>query len=443
MLVLCAYLLLVAMFGGSSRPDAVQLVGLRPLAALFLIPALLMVSRARVAPVRAPVWLLVLLGLWMILQLVPLPPGLWHALPGRAPIAALDAQLGTSEIWRPISLVPARTINALAGLVVPLTGLLLFAVSGVSRRTAIVLLIGFGVANALLSLVQVIGGPDSPLYFYAFTNPGGTVGFFANQNHSAVLSALVLVLIAYAAAEQGFGFTTAVARLLLASAFILVLLVALVGQSRAGLLTTILALGSGALMLWLGRTLPRSRAGETGPAPVLVVGAMAGGVALLAALFFYFDRIPALGRITASGSFEDLRWSLVPVLLTMIRTFWLTGAGFGSFEDVYHIYEPSALMMPSYVNMAHNDWAQWPIEGGLPAILIVAAALAWLARGLLRLAGSGRADAVRLIAWLTVFAIIAFASMADYPLRAPLFQLVAVWLVGTFALEQRRATSHG
>ena len=38
-----------------------------------------------------------------------------------------------------------------------------------------------------VDLLQMMGGADSPLRFYAVTNPDRAVGFFANANHHAAL----------------------------------------------------------------------------------------------------------------------------------------------------------------------------------------------------------------------------------------------------------------
>ena len=434
--------IIVCALGGSSRADAAQLVGLRPLAALMLVPAIYWLDREKLRDVRTPLFLLLALAGWMAIQIIPLPPLLWQSLPGREPLAEMGAALGVADIWRPISMVPARTLNALGSLVVPIAGLLLVAASGISRRNLLLLLIGIGSINACLGILQVISERSGPLYFYAITNFGSPVGLFANHNHAAVLSALTLVLIAYCATMPEIGFARSMPRIGFAALYIVVLIAALIGGSRAGLLTTIVALLASAVMLWLElRRAKRRRMRANEPEtrllkPGVVLGvALAALVAMIAA-FALADRIPAVERLTASGTFEDLRWGLLPTLREMALTYGLFGSGFGSFEEVYHIHEPDALMLASYVNMAHNDWAQLVIEGGIPAVLIVMALLAWLLRSLRAVLGSGEAGVTRLLLWLSVGAIILFGSLVDYPLRTPLFQLAAIWLAALFALER-------
>ena len=46
-----------------------------------------------------------------LLQLVPLPPSVWQALPGRELPAQIDASLGLN-IWRPLTLDIEGTVRA-------------------------------------------------------------------------------------------------------------------------------------------------------------------------------------------------------------------------------------------------------------------------------------------------------------------------------------------
>ena len=135
-------------------------------------------------------------------------------------------------------------------------------------------------------------------------------------------------------------------------------------------------------------------------------------------------------------SFADLRWSLWPVIAAMIATHWGLGTGFGSFEQVYKIYEPSELLMPHYVNQAHNDWAQFVIEGGIPGVLILIALFVWMACAIARIAAKNLVN-VNALFWVSIFAIIGVASLVDYPLRTPLFQVVAIWLLVALSRDMR------
>ena len=440
-LLLGLFAALVAFLGGSSRSDAVQIVALRPFAALFLIPALYWLygerSKAAYGQLRLIGWLVLGLTIWMVLQLVPLPPSVWHMLAGREPVAVLDASLGHADLWRPISMVPARGWNALASLIIPVTALLLFAATGLKDRPVFLLLIAIGCANALLGIGQIAGLGNGALYFYSITNSGTAVGFFANHNHSAVFSSLVLLIIAYVASRPRYGFSTPAAKLGLLLIFGLVFVAVLVGLSRAGFLTGMVALIA-SIMIYLaaGTTRPGKQESKVDMRRRrLALGGLTAGLLATVAIFALSDRLPVLDRIAMVGPIEDLRWSLWPVLREMMSMHWLVGTGFGSFEEVYHIYEPGALLMPEYINQAHNDWAQLLIEGGLPAVLLLTIFLAWLARALVQLSRSAGGKLPDLLFWSAVFAIMMVASLADYPLRAPLFQLAGVWLTAVFAVH--------
>jgi len=63
--------------------------------------------------------------------------------------------------------------------------------------------------------------------------------------------------------------------------------------------------------------------------------------------------------------------------LNMIRDRPLTGFGLGTWSSVYPRY--ALFDDGTFVNQAHNDWAQWAVEGGLPLFLAMLAVVAMLA----------------------------------------------------------------
>jgi len=87
--------------------------------------------------------------------------------------------------------------------------------------------------------------------------------------------------------------------------------------------------------------------------------------------------------------------------------------------------------------MAHNDWAQFVIEAGLPGIILLLGAFWWIMRIAMAL-GSNPMHRPALIALAGGVLVVAVASLFDYPLRAPLFQFACVWLLAClwdFALD--------
>lgn len=439
--VFAAFLALVLLMGGGSRDDVSSLVILRPACAFFAAYAITVAAPGDFVRVRVPLLLLTALALWMVIQLIPLPPGLWSALPGRAAIAGTDRLIGLGDIWRPISLSPSKTVNSLASLVVPAAALLLYAVQAdAERRRLFGILMFAAAATALLGIAQFGSGGTGPLYLYARTNFGTPVGFFANRNHNAVFIATILLIAAYMFAEyrrltrRG---DRSVAPAAIGFVFALVLVTLFINGSRAGLLIGTLALGMGvALYIWQRRMEPKD--GHTRPmglwtgylpiALVLVI-AIAGGLAL-------FSDASSFDRLVNLSLGEELRVQILPQVAAMANDNWLFGTGFGSFEHAYRSYEISEWLRGEYVNNAHDDWLQWIIEGGLPAMLILLGFILWMgsrfvAHWKARVDAPARTGMV--ITALGVLVLLLVASLLDYPLRVPTMMVYAMLMVALIA----------
>lgn len=436
--VLVFFLLAIAFLGGSSRADAIQIVALRPLSAIFLLAAIVFIEKENFAMIRGPFWALLALAALMALQLIPLPPSIWQSLPGRGPVAEMGAIVGMEGIWRPLTLVPTRTINALASLIVPACALLLFAAYGQSRMPMLALL-ACGGLDAVLGLVQVSLGAG---YFYDIANFGSATGLFANRNHSAVFSAISLLVIARALSSSSLGFNGPLWRVGLSALFSIVLFAALISGSRAGLATMIIALAGSVYLFWRKWSSNQKKTAKFHHIrPIWMgIGVLVLVVATVSA-FLFFDRIPGLTRFIEADAAEDLRWRLLPVLGEMLVTYGLVGAGFGSFEEVFHIHATLDLLEPAYVNQAHNDWLQLVIEGGLPMAALVAVSLIWALRSMRSWALKDHRGSQTAVFWCAILAVIVLASAADYPLRAPLFQAYAMGLLVLFCHDRATNTN--
>lgn len=429
------FALTVALLGGSSRPDAVQAALLRPIAAMLLIPAFLWLQPMDLRRGKLVLLLLATLLVWMIAQLVPLPPSVWHTLPGRQTIAEIDQLVGLRDNWRPISFAPFRGLNSAFGLLIPLVALLLAIAMRISERMLLFAILAIGLIDAAFGLLQVIGGPKSPLYMFSFTNRGAPTGIFANENHSAVFSAIVLLVVTRLALESRSHNDPSWMRLSYSPAFIVILLSALITGSRAGFAATVAALlGSAVMALTViqgaahGRGRSREKPVWRDPR-VLTLASCAISIILMVVVFLWRERSPAVSDIMNRDSFEDLRWSLWPILHDMAADHWLVGTGFGSFDAVYHIYEPAELLKPAYLNHAHNDWAQLSIEGGFPGVLLLLVLLGWIGRCVFVIGRTGRSRREQVIFWTTCIVVLAAAEIVDYPLRTPVFQASVVWLL--------------
>lgn len=435
---ICLFTACVFAMGGGSRADIQSLIILRPLAFLFAAYALMVIRPPELRAAGRPLALLGLLGLVAIGQLVPLPPGIWTALPGRDQFAQIASDAGLPLGYRPVTLSPARTMNMAFSLGVPLAALLLVAIQSEAglRRIAGVLLIG-GAISALVAIAQLAGVGGGSLYFYRVTNPDFPVGLLANRNHQALLMAVVLILMAEMARRTGVmdGRRPLIAGGLLIGGLVVIALL-LVSGSRAGLLLAALAVVFAAVILASGR------AGREGPNPKSIrkrwwIAATVVGILALIGTMVVFSRAESIDRLWASDTMDDYRLQRLPLLLDMLRDHWAAGIGFGAFEGVYRSYETVDALSPFIFNQAHNDWLQFPMEGGIPAIIILGLALVLLAsraRMVFARAISRRANAD--FAWLAILALIMAASVVDYPLRTPIFMVVGTM---AFAILCRRA----
>ncbi|MCW3845610.1 O-antigen ligase family protein [Sphingomonas sp. LB-2] len=434
---MAAFVALVFLTGGGSRDDVASLVILRPACAFFAAYALTAARPGDFARLRVPILLLVALGGWMILQLIPLPHGLWSALPGRAAIAANDQLAGLGEIWRPISLAPSKTMNALGSLIVPITALMLYAIQAEDdRRRLLPVFLIVATVSALFSLGQYAMG-SGPLYLYRMTNIGEAVGLFANRNHNAVFLATTLLIAAWLLTDLHrlrTGVNSA-KPILYAAAALLVIAILLINRSRAGLLIGLLAIGLGVALYLTGlRRGSDAHAQQLSPLRWLPIAGVIGVSALGAAALFAnsgsFDRLVSLSVA------EELRAQVLPQIIQMAKDHWVFGTGFGSFEYVYRSYETSQFLREEYLNNAHDDWLQWIIEGGLPAILIALGFMGWLAGVVLghwraRLTNLPRTQMAAMA--LGVLLLLLLASALDYPLRVPSMMLYAVLMVAFLA----------
>ena len=426
--------------GGGSRADILSLLYLRPAAILCLAAMLLIPAPIDFRAIRVPFWLLISLTAWLALQLVPLPPDVWTALPGREPLVSGAATVGLDQPWRPLSLAPDLTLNSLAALVVPFAALLGFAaLDQQGRRTLLPFLIGAALVSSLVGIAQISGGSTSPFYLYRVTNEDAAVGLFANRNHQAVLLALTFPLLGVWATEAEGG-SKARARRAVAAIVIGAFLVPmiLVTGSRAGLILA--AVGAVCACFQYAREIHAGTGRRLGWRAPALAGAAAVAIGGLFA-FLASGRAIALQRLLGTEE-NELRLSHLPVFVQMARDMFPWGSGFGTFDPVYRIYEPYETLSPRYLNQAHNDLLDIAITGGLPALLIALVFLGWWAgRTYALLKGwnrrSDRAALGRLGA-LVILLLLA-ASLVDYPLRVPLLQVVFAVACGWVGSSRRAA----
>lgn len=419
--------LLVALWvaGGGSRADVTGQVATRFFAWLALIAGLVFLPRPDFAPVRVPLLLTLLAASVVALQLVPMPSSIWSALPDRAQLAAGDTLAGLDGSWRPISLSPGATRNALSALIVPVVCLGLLAGTGRRHDIGLLrLLLALIVAGCLLGLLQFSGrGFDHPLV----NDVAGEVsGNFANRNHLALFAACGCLLAPlWPTLDPKAGKWGVLA---VPAAIALFALVILATGSRAGLLLGVAGTAIGVAiarkrLLQSVAKLPRRSA--------LLALALAVGIFVAAiAMAIMTGKAVAIERALMLDSTSDARVAALPTVLEVLARYFPVGAGAGAFDPAYRISEPDSLLGPTYFNQAHNDLLQTGIDGGLAGFVLLGAGFVWWLLRTIYVVREGGSLLSRAGAGLVFLVLL--ASAFDYPARTPMIMAVlaigGVWL---------------
>ena len=117
----------------------------------------------------------------------------------------------------------------------------------------------------------------------------------------------------------------------------------------------------------------------------------------------------------------SFRATLLDSTLRMIQVHPWVGSGLGTWPSEYPGY--ATFDQNNWVNEAHNDWAQWTSEGGIPFFLLMAALVVWLA-----------GPSIQSVWGIGVLSVMVH-SCVDYPTRDP--ALAFLWFALAGALTQR------
>lgn len=399
-----AFLLACLTLGGSSQ----NIWGVFALqaGALILLAASLSRPSEFVAEMRAPMIFFGLTAALLVMQMVPLPPQIWMALPGRDfQVDGLNA-LQIVPRWAALSLSSYETFAALCSLLVPAAILAVMARSGASpARMTAVLLIGT-LAGAVLGLAQV-GSGGQRFYLYRFSDWGTASGFFANTNHMATLLLVCIPFVAALAHDMWQLRRDPASRSLIG---------ALAGG--CGLIMAVAIYYNGSMAI-LG----------------LAVPVVAASVALL-----FWDRLPMLRRMALPTMLGLLVFAMAATGMAGMKSdaardasigtrqeIWSTtikavgeynwaGTGVGSFPGVYRQHEDPAVVDRFFVNHAHNDYLEIALETGFTGVLLLLGFLIWWGR---RAIGAWRRGSVSTFARAASIASAAILahSIVDFPLR--------------------------
>lgn len=425
LLILLGTLLLA---GGASRENAFGQVVVRFVAFGAMFAAILFGGRSDLGGYRAVFVLLGCALLFAILQLVPLPPAIWQALPGRGVLIEAAAASGQPQPWRPLSMVPGATLNAAFSLVVPIVVVVLFAGLREQEHSWLPgVLLGMIVTAMLIGLIQFSGVQiNNP-----FVNDvrGEVAGPFANRNHFALFLAIgCLVAPAWAfmnGREPGWRGPITV------SLLILFVLTVLATGSRVGLVAVAIALVVGGIIV--RRRVQRILSPYPRWVSLALLAALAALIAIFVMISVVAGRAVSIDRVFALDQGQDMRVRALPTVLQMVREYFPAGSGLGGFDPIFRLHEPFALLKVSYFNHAHNDLLEVVLDGGLPGLLFLLTAIGWWAWASIRAWRAGT-DAQHVLPKLGsgILLLVIVASAFDYPARTPLMMatmtIAAIWL---------------
>jgi O-antigen ligase len=364
-------------------------------------------------------------GCWLalivlyLLQLVPLPPGLWALLPGREAIA-MNAQLFDQAPWLPLSIAPSLTFASLLSLIPPLIAYAIATgVSRDGRQWLFPALFIFGLCTVTLQMLQTTGN----IVLYEGGQAEYPNGFQANRNSQADI--LAYLLAALALRPRGGATAGQFAWQQAAMAAVLCFAMVLTG-SRSGLGMIALILPMFAL-----RFLPDDTAARLRMA-ALAIPAMA--VAALGAVIAFGGNAVVqrtLDRFMIDG---DARFDIVwPDAIYAARALFPWGAGFGTFVPAFQIFESHETFVVKFANRAHSEPLELLMEAGLPGILIVLAGAALIlmraVTGIIHAGDEGERSRASLL--LVMALLICLHSLGDYPLRS---MSIAVFLAAVLGL---------
>lgn len=419
--VVCAVWLAAVLTGGSARADVIQVAFVRTCSIVAIAALFLRFGPQRLAGSRAPLLFGASLVVLVMLQLIPLPHGLWTILPGRMLYDNLKMlpEVGPA-VWRPISLTPDLTWNTLVSFLPPFAMLISAPLLG-NRQIRWVL---FGLAatillSGVLGVLQSADGLASSLRWYAVTNADSAVGFFANRNHAAIFLAMGIPLVAWwltIPARTGIAVRAAAAACVVAFLF----LAAVTTQSRSGLLICGFALLVSIPLFLREQPKLSSR--------FLVLGGAGGSLFVLAAVIAASRMSDRMHALSVN---EDLRVKVFPQVLEAVRTYFPFGAGFGSFDHAFRRFESARTLGPNFVNHSHMELTNIAVEAGIFAWIALAVFLFWLFRASYRMwrAPQGELGA-RGRLYSVLIAIPLLGSVFDYPIRTPLIACAFVLLAG-------------
>ncbi len=417
---LAALLTLCWVLGGvtqdsTSADEILQLLSLP----VLLMAAVILARRQSATLFRVSILLPVAILALPTLQLLPMPASIANLGAARQAIHADLATAAVNGVASHVGVSRFASERALWSLLPALAMYLgVLALPQEKLRLMLALVLALALASALFAFFQLSLPDGSSLLLYTQwgRNFGGA---FANPNHQgSALSMAAVIAIAYFLEGRrrrhegdrghrywlyGFLCLACIAMVPLANGSAAMLLI------MVGLVVVVAMLGA---LDW--SVIRRHASGR------LALAATLGGLLVVGA------------SATALHKTESGRQLMAVTSAHIGQQFAPWGAGTGSFVPIYAQYQTLAVARSEVINHAHNEYVQWWLEAGVPALLVLAGGLmlfAWAGWQVLARMPSRRLRTLAAPAW-TCLLLLLMHSLVDFPLRTSALMATAGLLAG-------------
>jgi O-antigen ligase len=333
---------------------------------------------------------------WMILSLPGRP-----AWPRQTPLVLLLGVWGFLQIVFKISASPGLTAGSLLIWVMSACAFIVGAQilrDGRARQAFLKWMLWSVTALAVAAMIQ---SRNAPVHVFGiFPADESVMGTFLSQNQFAALMEL--------AAPVALWFMLGRNPLPGALSYVMLLAGAITSASRMGV---ILVSGEAvvfALVVFLTRRLEAKK-----------VLAMFGGVVVLVAAATGIAGFEAIRHHFDDKNPYEIRRQLSESTVQLIREKPWSGYGLGTWRAEYP--HAATFDLALLANEAHNDWAQWAADGGLPFALLMLSLVVWIAR-----------PAVESL-WGVGILFVMVHSYVDYPIREPVLSFLWFTVAGAVA----------
>jgi hypothetical protein len=418
---------------GSARPWAWDLLGIVALALLGLSSAYETTRPGRPGALQPLLPALVMGGLvvaWIVFQSLPWDLFGWHHPFWDRASEMIGAPLsGSLSIDREASMVHLFRLLTYAAYFI-----IAWQVARRPEAAGRVLraIAAIGTVYALYGLGEFVSPDPRILWFVKEAYVTDVTSTFINRNSYATFAGLAviahLVLIANILNKKidprsRRSFLLSMADSLLGHArwLVLGLIVCsgslLMSHSRGGLISTLAAV---LVLMVLILAAPAARA----PWRWWFTGFVAVGCIAIVLLTgaSTFDRLDAL------TSDAEMRPKINAAVVRAVGDNWLSGTGYGSFADVFPLYQP--LSVVGYVDLAHDDYLENALELGVPAACLLFGAVLYLGGRCLVGVFRRRRDVIYPLAGMAATVLVGVHSALDFSLQIPAVAVTYAVMLG-------------